>query len=263
MTTETDGSGIDSSACEVGITGRKRSHAPLYGSSVRPRLPRLLRRLIAELIISDRERDEPGFPHVTFWPPRISGFEDLAFLFSSTILAHGIVSMRLDEAAYLYRLVRETAPRAAVEIGRFRGGSTFLIAAALERGTLHSYDVEIRQGLSGQTLDRQLVAALERYGLADRVHLHVADSGIAQPPEPPIDFLFVDGDHSEQGVQADFDRWASRLTVGGNLLFHDAVDAADFVPTSAAGPARVVSTIGEPFARRQAAGSLAHFVRLS
>jgi predicted O-methyltransferase YrrM len=71
--------------------------------------------------------------------------------------------MRFDEAAYLYRLVRETAPRTAVGIGRFRGGSTFLIAAALEHGILHSYDVDIRQGLS-EILDRQLVAALERSG---------------------------------------------------------------------------------------------------
>jgi predicted O-methyltransferase YrrM len=229
---------------------------------VPPRLPRVLRRLIAELIIADRERDEPGFSRVTSWPTRISGFEDLAFLFSSTILAHGIVSMRFDEAAYLYRLVRETAPRTAVEIGRFRGGSTFLIAAALERGILHSYDVETRQGLSGQSLDRQLVAALERYRLADRVQLHVADSRTAKRPEQ-IDFLFIDGDHSDQGARADFERWAPGLTVGGSLLFHDAVEAADFVPTSAAGPVRVVSAIGEPFERRLAAGSLAHFTRSS
>jgi predicted O-methyltransferase YrrM len=223
----------------------------------------VFRRLIAELVIADRERDDLGFSQVTSWPTRMTGFEDLSFLFSSTILAHGIVSMRLDEAAYLYRLVRETEPRNAVEIGRFRGGSTFLIATALDDGVLHSYDVEIRQGIPGDTLDQQLIAALERYGLDDRVELHVADSRTALQPETPIDFLFVDGDHSEPGVQADFERWAPLLSVGGHLLFHDAVDTTDFVPTAARGPARVVSTISEPFERCGAAGSLAHFVRRS
>ena len=109
-------------------------------------LPRGVRRLIAELVIADREKRGSDFVHVDRWPERISGFEDLAFLFSSTILGHGIASLRLDEAAYLYRLVRELKPDTAAEIGRYRGGSTFLIASALGTGTLHSYDIASRQG---------------------------------------------------------------------------------------------------------------------
>jgi predicted O-methyltransferase YrrM len=224
-------------------------------------VPRGLRRLLAELVIADRERRGADFADVSGWPERVDGFEDLAFLLSSTILAHGVASLRLDEAAFLYRLVRDTRPRTVVEIGRFGGGSTFLIAAALEGGVLHSYDIETRQGRSGGELDRQLSAALERYGFADRVLLHVADSQSAQPPADEIDVLFVDGDHHEEAVRADFERWAPRLRPGGHLLFHDAVDAPDFVPPFAAGPARVAAQVGEGFVAREAAGSLAHFVR--
>jgi predicted O-methyltransferase YrrM len=136
-----------------------------------------------------------------------------------------------------------------------------LLAAALETGTLHSYDIETRQNRSGADLDRQLVVALERYGLSSRVHLHVADSRRADPPAPEIDLLFIDGDHREEGVRADFRKWAPLAPAGGHVLFHDAVEASDFASPSAPGPARVAAEIGADFDRREAAGSLAHFVR--
>ena len=102
-------------------------------------------------MIADRERRGSDFSHVARWPERIDGFEDLTFLFSSTILAHGIASLRFDEAAYLYRLVRELKPQPVVEIGRYRGGSTFLIASALDgNGILHSYDIDTQTGTRRQ-----------------------------------------------------------------------------------------------------------------
>jgi predicted O-methyltransferase YrrM len=226
-----------------------------------PPLPRAVRRVVAELVIAERESRQPAFSSVDALPPRIGGFEDLAFLFSSTILAHGIASLRLDEAALLYRLVRERQPRVAVEIGRFRGGSTFLVAAALADGKLHSYDLDERHGFSGGELDRELTSALERVGLADKVELHVADSRAAPFPAPSIDFLFVDGDHREEAVRADLARWVPLLAPNGTLLLHDAVDAPDFVPPYEEGVARAIAVLDRELERQPAAGSIAHFVR--
>jgi Methyltransferase domain len=224
------------------------------------RLPHLLRRLVTELAIADRERRGSDFAALQQWPERVEGFEDLTFLFSSTILAHGLASLRLDEAAYLYRLVRAERPRVIAELGRFRGGSTFVFAAAAEAGSVvHSYDLATRQGRDGAELDRQLTQALQRYGLADRVVLHVEDSRHATPPDA-IDILFVDGDHSEDGVSADFARWSPHAR---HVLFHDAVAAPDIVATFDRGPARVVARAGGEWERRAAAGSLAHLVRRS
>ena len=224
-------------------------------------IPKRLRRLLAELIIADRERRGSDFAHVSTWPSRLVGFEDLVFLFSSTILAHGIASLRLDEGAYLYRLVHELQPETTVEIGRFRGGSTFLLAAAVESGVVHSYDLALRQGRDGAELDRQLTGALERYGLADRVRLHVEDSRTAAPPSTSVDLLFIDGDHREEAVRADFEHWSPVVRPRGHVLFHDAVDAPDFAAPFATGPAHVVAQVNEDFERLQAVGSLAHFVR--
>jgi cephalosporin hydroxylase len=225
-------------------------------------LPRLARRLVTELVVADRERRGSDFAAVERWPARVDAFEDLAFLFSSTILAHGIASLRLDEAVYLYRLVREEQPRVIVEIGRYRGGSTFLLAAAADYAVVHSYDLEIRQGRDGAELDRALVDALERYGLLDRVVLHVDDSRRGMPPSE-IDVLFIDGDHSEEGVRADFERWSSHVVRGGHVLLHDAVNAPDFAPAFDAGPAQLAAEPHAGFERRPAVGTLADLVRHS
>ena len=226
-----------------------------------PRIPLVGRKLIVELVTADRERRGTDFADVATWPAALTRFEDLTFLFSSTILAHGVASLRLDEAAYLFRLVQDEQPGVAVEIGRYRGGSTLLLAAALEHGVLHSYDIATRQGRSGAELDHELTAALDRYSLSDRVRLHVEDSHTAAPIEPHIDLLFIDGDHSESGVRKDFERWAPLVAPGGHILFHDAVDAPDFVPPSQPGPRSMTAAIGDGYERRDGAGSIAHFVR--
>lgn len=218
------------------------------------RLPGIVRRLVAELVVADRERRGSTFADVQRWPEDLRGFEDLAFLFSNTVLAHGVASLRFDEAAFLYRLVRDTDPTTIVEIGRFRGGSTFVFATALRDGVVHSYDV------SGAN-DAQLRDALVRYRLDARVRLHVGDSAHVDPPAAPIDILFVDGDHSEEGARRDHERWSPLVERGGHLLFHDAVPARDFVRPSVPGPEHVTAAIGRDFERVDGAGSIAHFVR--
>lgn len=52
-------------------------------------------------------------------PEEINGFEDLAFLFSSTRANHGVAGVTLVEGALLYRLARDVGGT-VVEIGRYR-----------------------------------------------------------------------------------------------------------------------------------------------
>ena len=215
--------------------------------------------------------EDPGrarYSNVERWPERLEGFEDLAFLFSSNQLSHGIASLQLDEAALLYRLARHVSPGAAVaEIGRFKGGSTLLLASALPEGAeLWSYDlhVALRADLSGPDLDRDLTEALERFGLSNRVHLLVADSRVADPPPRPCELVFVDGDHSYEGARADYLRWREQVAPGGHLLFHDAVDTGGY-GNHYPGVVRLMSEVSGDleFERRPDAGSIAHFTRRS
>jgi predicted O-methyltransferase YrrM len=198
-------------------------------------------------------------------PGRIDGFEDLAFLFTSTQLGRGIASLDLDEAAYLWQLVRGLGPGTLVEIGRYRGGSTFLLAAAMAEGSrLVSYDLHVKGG-SGAERDRRLLAALEAAGLADRVELVVGDSRTAPAPDEPCVLVFVDGDHSYEGVRADYERWRTRLAPGGHLLFHDAVETRGLT-TCDPNVARLVAEVERDDAeleRAGAAGSLVDLRRVS
>jgi predicted O-methyltransferase YrrM len=203
--------------------------------------------------------------NVENWPESVDGFEDLAFLFSSNLLNMGAALLAIDEAAYVYRLVRELGPATLVEIGRFKGGSTLLIAAAMHPDArLRSYDlhVEFETDHRGPEQDRHLGAALDRYGLRDRVELVVADSRTAALPGS-CDLVFVDGDHSYGGVRGDYDHWGPALRPGGQLLFHDAVQRP--LLNCEPGVAQLVAEIerddASRFERRDGAGSIAHFIR--
>jgi predicted O-methyltransferase YrrM len=205
------------------------------------------------------------FTSVERWPDSVRGFEDLAFLFSSNQLNHGVASLQIDEAALLFRLARDVDTGPVVEIGRFKGGSTVVFAAALRPGVeLWSYDlhVALRPDMSGEQLDRELGAALERLGLAAKVRLLVGDSQTVEPPPAPLDLLFVDGDHSYEGARADFRRWGAFVRPGGHLLFHDAVDTGGYGNVYP-GVARAVAEVDRDpaWARQPGAGSIAHYLK--
>lgn len=148
-------------------------------------------------------------------------FEDLAFLFTSDFRNRGLCRLDVDEAACLYRRVKE-AGTYGVEIGRFRGGSTLLLASAVgSAGALLSIDKAPR----GDDVLKQRLGELL---LQNRVLLHVGDSG-NYPYKPKtdlsFDFVFVDGDHSYEGAKRDHLTWGRRLRVGGLIIHHDMAKA--------------------------------------
>jgi predicted O-methyltransferase YrrM len=199
---------------------------------------------------------DPGamrFANVERWPDSVRGFEDLAFMFSSNQLNHGVASLQIDEAALLFRLARDVESGPIAEIGRFKGGSTVVFASALPEGAeLWSYDlhVALRPDMSGEALD-----------VAHKVHLLVGDSRTVEPPPAPLELLFVDGDHSYAGATADHERWGEFVRPGGHLLFHDAVDAGGY-GNHYPGVARAVAEVDRRrWLRQPDAGSIAHFVR--
>jgi predicted O-methyltransferase YrrM len=205
------------------------------------------------------------FGAIQDWPADLSGFDDLAFLFSSNPLNWGIASLTLEEATFIYRLVSRLDPGTIAEIGRFKGGSTFLIAAAMHpRSQLRSYDLHVKltSEFRGDELDAELTEALRRYGLADRVELIVGDSRTVEPP-PECRLVFIDGDHSYEGARADFDNWRRAVAPGGHLLFHDAKPPGGIGVhhTEVEQVVAEVAGVAPEFARAGGAGTIAHFVR--
>ena len=58
-----------------------------------------------------------------------------------------------------------------------------------------------------------------------------------------IDFLFIDGDHSEAGVQRDWDDWHQYVIRGGIVAFHDAAIFDGGWPQPDWGPVKVVDRL--------------------
>lgn len=198
--------------------------------------------------ISDRYFHDAGFERVEDWPERLEGFEDLLFLFTLTPMTAGVSMVSVDEAAHLFTTAR-ASEGPLVEIGRARGGTTFLLAAAAGPGRVWSYELPTagtarRDGVLGEAMDR--------YGLG--ANLVQGDSRSAAPPPEPPGFVLIDGDHEYDGVLADYERWRPLLAAGGHLFFHD---------TDAPGVEKVVAKAAadEQLVRRPAPGRLAHFLR--
>lgn len=201
-------------------------------------------------------QQDASFAAVADWPDRLTGFEDLAFLFSSNQANHGIAQLSFAEAALLFRLAG-SAHGPVVEIGRYKGGGTLVLAAGLAEGTeLWSYDTHEK---AGSDIDAGIANALDRYGLARRVHLVVGSSHEVELPAPKLGLVFLDGDPTYAGTRADVERFGLALRPGGHLLLHDATPGAPRYP--AIGKLVVELTADARWQRARDVDSLVHFER--
>jgi predicted O-methyltransferase YrrM len=124
--------------------------------------------------------------------------------------------IRVDpwEGMYLF-LMASLARTGIVEIGRLHGGTAFLFACA--RGDIPIWSIDLKpRG------DDELRGYLAKQGVGANVTLLVGDSQRDAFPEiGEFDVLFVDGDHSYEGVRGDLANLYPRLAPGGHVLFHD------------------------------------------
>ncbi|MGH3104273.1 MAG: class I SAM-dependent methyltransferase [Gaiellaceae bacterium] len=193
-------------------------------------------------------------------------FEDLAGLFASSVLNHGIVGMTIRQVAYIFGWTRRTGVRRAIEIGRWRGGTTVALAAAMgSEGTVWSIDVGEKAmrvlGADPGELDREIREFCERFDL--RVELLVGDSRTIEVETGPVDLVVIDGDHGYEGVRSDFERFGRRVRRGGSVILDDAFDDL-FVPSHPESVGRLVGEIVSrgDFRLEHAVDRLAHLVRL-
>ena len=153
-------------------------------------------------------------------------FEHLAGLFASTSLDHAVIAMTVRQTAYLFGLVRQINARKVIEIGRYKGGSTLVIAAAMEgNGTLWSIDIgekeeRLHSDQAHRRFDDQVADLCRKFNL--KADLLVGDSRSIQVETGEVDLVFIDGDHSYDGVRNDFERFGRRVRVGGAVLLDDA-----------------------------------------
>jgi predicted O-methyltransferase YrrM len=141
-------------------------------------------------------------------------FDELLGLFELSPLNRGIIRLDFDEAATLFATISALGCPRGVEIGRFNGGSTFLLAVAVgAQGHVDSIDIAPQD-------DEALAVALTRANIRDRVDLLIADARTVAHGTR-YDFAFIDGDHAYESARVDHNRWGGCVRPGGLVIHHD------------------------------------------
>lgn len=118
-------------------------------------------------------------------------------------------------------------PRNALEIGSYLGGTLFLLCRLADPDA-RIMSLDLYRGNFGGA--RKLIYYSFLRG-RQRLHVVTGDSHsaltfskVAQKFGPAkLDFLFIDGDHSYEGVKKDFEMYSSLVRPGGVIAFHDIV----------------------------------------
>lgn len=149
-------------------------------------------------------------------------------------LGNGVVSSYQVESEISSFLDRVSAldARVVVEIGTAKGGTLLLLArSAHPHATLIS--VDLPDGSFGEGYPVWRGPIYRRFALPTQTLTLVrADSHLDSTRERvrtalegrQIDLLFIDGDHSYEGVRNDFEDYAPLVRAGGLIAFHDIVE---------------------------------------
>ncbi|HVQ83731.1 MAG TPA: class I SAM-dependent methyltransferase [Mycobacterium sp.] len=191
--------------------------------------------------------------------------------------------MPADEGRALYdAAMRYLNGGVGVEVGTYCGKSTLLLGAAAQLTASVLYTVDHHHGSEEhqpgwEYHDTSLVdevtglfdtlptfrRTLDTAGLDDHVVAIVGKSPVvARGWRLPLQFLFIDGGHSEKAATEDFEGWAKWVSPGGGLVIHDvfpdprdggrppyyiycrAIDSGRFREVSATGSLRVLERTG-------------------
>ncbi len=168
------------------------------------------------------------------------------FRITTGILRHGLSSYKLARLAItekeavqrtwelmsLIGLVRTLRPRVVMEIGSYHGGTLFCWPQlATDDAIFISLDLPGEQfdGTYGdESIEKFKTYIKNNQTLkcvrADSHSNETVGEIVRILDGRKIDFLFIDGDHSYEGVRADFELYAPLVRQGGLIAFHDIQD---------------------------------------
>jgi len=187
--------------------------------------------------------------------------------------------MPADEGLALYEAAAEAAKTGdLLEIGTYCGKSTIYLAAAAAPQDRVVVTIDHHRGSEEQqpgweyhdpTLVDPAVGLMDTVpamrrtlhaaGVEDRVVAVIGRSPVvARLWNTPVGLVFIDGGHTDEHAQADYENWAHHVAPGGSLVIHDvfpdpedggqapyrvylqALESGDFEETSVTGSLRVL-----------------------
>ncbi len=137
----------------------------------------------------------------------------------------------LNEGSLLFKIARSLKENSViVEIGSFKGKSTCFIAEGIGSRNIRFFCIDPwKDGLmqeKGDEIFNEFLQNTKEY--KDRLSIlrGFSHEVIKEwPTQRKIDFLWVDGDHSYEGIRRDILNWIPLVRKGSFICFHDYRDA--------------------------------------
>ncbi len=158
-------------------------------------------------------------------PGSVAEMVDRALAFKARGLVQVSCHQVRDEIVALAERAAESKPRIVLEIGTYKGG-TALIWAQLASERVITCD------LSPMGHRAPLIEAFPSPTSTSKLVLMTGDSHAqkfcdrvaAELAGERVDLLFIDGDHSAEGVRRDYEMYRDFVRPGGLIAFHDIVE---------------------------------------
>ena len=126
-----------------------------------------------------------------------------------------------DELWWMVEKIKEIKPKVIVEIGVEFGGTLGTWGKLLPKDGL-LIGIDINGGKSGEVEKSIEDVKCEKHMLFADSHKEETKEGlITLLNGKEIDFLFIDGDHTYNGVRKDYEMYSSLVRPGGIIGFHD------------------------------------------
>jgi predicted O-methyltransferase YrrM len=167
-------------------------------------------------------------------------YKDLAFGGRPNTL-EGIVDYCVDrpvligqvrsEILQLAKILKSSPPKRSLEIGTNYGG-TLLLLCEISAPDATIISIDLPWGPFGGGYPARKIPLFRQFARkGQQLHLIRADSHSARTKkrvlnilrDEPLDYLFLDADHTYSGVKQDFDMYSPLVRSGGIVAFHDIV----------------------------------------
>ena len=144
----------------------------------------------------------------------------------------------VPEILQLAEMIAKKKPKVAVEIGTAAGGTLF-ITACLAADDALIVSIDLPRGMYGGGYPEWKIPLYESFARkSQKIELIRGDSHSTKTHTQlkailngrKIDYLFIDGDHTYEGVSADFYSYGALMSEDGIIAFHDIVSDKSAVP---------------------------------
>jgi predicted O-methyltransferase YrrM len=163
-----------------------------------------------------------------FRSPDLIGLIDFVFSGCGGLIKPGQVQ---SEILNFLKVLNKIKPKSVLEIGTANGGTLFLFSRIASKDAL-IISIDLPKGRFGGGYPKWKIPLYKSFALPkQQIHLIREDSHNKVTLEKvdailngdKIDFLFIDGDHTYEGVKKDFRMYSSLVNKNGIIAFHDIV----------------------------------------